>query len=620
MGFGGSLLLIAFLAPNVIQQLAQRAGYAGSVQATVGDGETVGFDEWQAILMESQIIDRLGSSIPGVGLLESPAHWYLLTREADLAGLTPPTAIVSIDEQSLLNIARNTGSRPQFVLQTLAHLQGVQRLVQTYQTAGRFSDRRLRNIADNLLSAVAVETIVIPSTPQDNGSFSEEALQVQLDAWADIPVGVGDHGFGYRMPHRFKVEWLHIPADAIIQATKNSEAFSSREQRKYWRRNENDPRFPVVESGASVPQVVADAFLETLTSKVVGEVSRFTSDQLRTPRRGAEERNGFLILPDDWTDKQVGFEQLAGSIQSEFGISLPAYGAVAEWTSIFDATTIPVIGNIEAQNIGTFPTSFATLVTVAKEFDGNGLHRIQEGVASPIMETIEGDVFLFRLTDTDPSRVPDSIDEVRDAVAFDLGRIARWETLQAEAGLIGQLARDEGLLATSMKYGVLVNSPQQVSMVDTGVPSILDPASRRPLMTQSIEQRLRAGQQIADMMSTIPSLETNDEDVIQAIIDQAADLPLDVPVASLDIEDRIFVVPSHKNMALVVVRVTGTAPASTELAADFSGGTTPILQTMVSVDELGGIDAIGDAFSFESLAARHNFERGTRQVAEEDSM
>jgi len=68
------------------------------------------------------------------------------------------------------------------------------------------------------------------------------------------------------------------------------------------------------------------------------------------------------------------------------------------------------------------------------------------------------------------------------------------------------------------------------------------------------------------------------------------------------------------------VRVTGTAPASSELAADFSGGTTPILQTMMSLDELGGVEAIGDAFSFEALAARHNFERRVRQVAEEDSM
>ena len=617
MGFGGTLLLIAFLAPDVIQQLAQRAGSAGTVQAKVGDGETVGFEQWQQNLMESQIIDRLGTSIPGIGLVESPEHWFLLTREADLAGLTPPIEVLTIDNQSLLNIASNMGTRPQFVLRTLAHLQGVQRLVQLYQQSSRFSDRRLQKIADDLLSSVVVETVVIPSTPQDNGSFSDEAMQAQLDDWADIPAGEGDHGFGYKIPDRFKVEWLHIPADTIMQATRNSEEFSSREQRKYWRRNENDPHFPPVESGASIPQVVSDTFLETLTSKTVSEVSRFASDQLRIPRRGVDEQNGFLVLPDDWIDKQVGLEQLAASLQREFEIALPAYGSVAAWTTTEDAASIPVIGSIEAKNLGDLQISFTTLVEDAKEFDGSGLFRIQEGVSSPILETVSGDICLFRITETDPARKPNSIDEARDVVAFDLGRIARWETLQAEADMIAQLARDEGMLATSLKYDVVVNRPQHVSMVDTGVPSILDASSRRPLMIQSILQRLAAGQQISDMISTIPDLEKNDEVVIQAIVDKASNLPLDVPVGDLPNEDRIFVVPSPENMALVVVRVTGTAPASSELAAAFSGGTSTILQTMVSVDELGGTEGIGDVFSYESLAQRHNFERG-RQVAEED--
>ena len=71
-------------------------------------------------------------------------------------------------------------------------------------------------------------------------------------------------------------------------------------------------------------------------------------------------------------------------------------------------------------------------------------------------------------------------------------------------------------------------------------------------------------------------------------------------------------------MALVLVRVTGTAPASSELALAFSGGTSPILQTMLSVDELGGANAISEAFSFETLAARHNFKRGRRSSDEDE--
>ncbi len=74
-------------------------------------------------------------------------------------------------------------------------------------------------------------------------------------------------------------------------------------------------------------------------------------------------------------------------------------------------------------------------------------------------------------------------------------------------------------------------------------------------------------------------------------------------------------------MSLVLVRITGTSPASSELAIEFSGGTSPVLQTMLSVDELGGSTAISDTFSYETMAKRHNFERGRRSddVEEEGS-
>ena len=618
LGFGGTLLLIAFLAPNVIQQLAQRAGSAGTTQATVGNGESVGFDEWQQVVSESQIIDRIGTAIPGVGELESPEHWYLLSREADLAGLTPAVQAIGIDDQTLFNIAGNTGSRPQTVLEALAHLQGIQRLVRTYQMSGKFSGRRLNKAASDLLSTVAAETIVIPATPQDNGSFSEEALQVQLLAWENTPRGEGDHGFGYKLPNRFKVEWMQIPADAIKAATKVSDAFSSREQRKFWRRNETDPRFPAIGESSTVPEVVSNAYLEELTNKTRAKISRTASDKLREPRRGLDENNGFYVLPDNWDDIKLDYESLSSVLQNEFTLPLPEYGSIATWTQAGNANNVPVIGSALATNLGSLPLNFETLISSAKEFDENGLYRIQTGVSSPILETQDGGIVVFRITQSDPSRAPKNLDEVREKVTYDLGRIARWKTLQAESNLIEEFAREKGMLATSIEYGTTVNPPQPVSMVDTGVPTILDPATARPLMAQAIMQRLGVGDRISDMNTRFPSLKKNDPSVVQAIIDQATNLPLETPVADLSPEDRIFIVSSDENMALVLVRVTGTTPASGEFATDFSGGTSPILQTMLSVDELGGAIAISEAFSFEALAARHNFQRGRRNSDDDE--
>ena len=620
LGFGGTLLLIAFLAPNVIQQLAQEAGSAGSTQATVGDGEIVGFEQWQKIVSESQIIDRLGSNIPGVGKLESPSHWFLLTREADQAGLTPPIQSIAIDNATLINISRNAGARPQQVLEALAHLQGVQRLAKMYQSAGRFSDRRLHTAANDLLSTVEIETIVIPATPEDNGSFSAEAMNTQFEAWADTPEGLGDHGFGYKLPDRFKIEWLKIPASTISQATETSDDFSSRQQRKYWRRNESNPNFPAIGSTDTIPTEVSEAYLQELTAKTRSLIARSISEQLRNPRRGLNELNGFVVLPENWNNTKLDLETLASSLQAEFALTLPEYGANASWVTTEDVSTIPVIGNEQAVNLGDLPVSMQTLISSAKEFNPEGVYRIQQDVASAVIQTPNGDLLVFRITDTDPSRRPHSVEEVNEDVSYDLGRIARWETLQAETELIELLARKDGMLAASIKYNTRVNQARSVSMVDTGIPAILDPETARPLMTQSIMQRLSVGQQIADMVSSIPSLEKIDSDTIKAITVHANDLPLDTPVASLPINKQIFIVPSNENMALVLVRVTNTTPASIELARDFTGGNSAILQTMMSFDELGGVAAISDTFSFETLAERHNFERGSRNEEEtEDS-
>ena len=617
LGFGGSLLLIAFLAPNVIQQLAQRAGYAGSKQATVGEGESVGYEEWQKNVSESQIIDRLGVTLPGVGSIDSPSHWFLLTREADLAGFTPSLNAVSIDITTVTNIARNTGVRVQTVLETLAHLEGVQRLIQTYQTVGRFSDRRIHNAADNYLSSVAVETVVIPAKSNDN-SISVDDLLTQFEAWKDVSPGEGDRGFGYKLPDRFKIEWITIPASSIRLAASRGDDFSSREQRKFWRRNENDPRFPQVEGSSEIPEVVTEAFLDQLTERTRDEISRTMSEHLRLPRRGFAEENGFVILPDDWNDSKVNLEDVASNIQEVFDIDLPPYGSIAQWTSIADATETPTLGTITATNLGDTPIAFATLIGVAKEFGGNGIYRVQEGVSAPVIETQSGDLVVFRITDTDPSRVAVDLDEVRAMVTQDVSTLQNWEALQTKLDAVQANARKNGLLQVALEHGATVSRPKPVSIVDAGVPVILDAATRQSLITQSILARLKNGESVDDLVSSIPSLPITDVAVVQAIIDLTENLPLETPVADLTVEERVFVIPSIENMALVVVRVTGTTPSSLELAKGLSGASAPLLQTIMTFSELGGTKGVGEAFSLDALTQRHNFSRGRSDVASVD--
>ena len=621
LSFGGTLLLIAFVAPDVIQRFAQEAGTSGTIQARVGNGETVGYKEWQKNQVEAQIIDDFFSNTITV---DSPSHWFLLTREADIAGLTPPIQIPN-DPNSIAQvniIARQSGASGQTVLETFAHLQGVQRLMSMYRNAGKFSDRRLQKAADDYFSTAAVETVVIDATPQGNETFSNDAMQAQLDAWANTPAGEGDFGFGYQLPDRFKTEWLVIPSSSITTSAKQSPEFSTKEQRKFWRRNENDPRFPEVGSTTDIPEIVQNAYLETLTAQKRTEISRSAAEHLRNPRRGFNQQDGFLDLPDDWDAHQISYESLATTLQSEFSIALPEFGSISTWASTADANATPVIGTIVAVNQGERAVPFETLVDSAKEFAANGTFRIQERVSSPVIEDTSGDLVLFRLTETDAARAPHTLAEVQSQVEYDLGRIASWEKLQADASSIEQSARENGLLSSSIEYNTEVNAPRPVSLIETGIPSILSPTDRRPLMANAIGQQLALGAQIKNMATSIPSLEQNDRDLIQSIMDRADTLPLDVPIAALPVDKRIFVTESNENMALVLVRFTGTTPASTELAQEFvaTTATAPaLLPMLLSFDELGGLAEISNTFSFDALAERHNFERGNATVATEET-
>ncbi len=611
LGVGGSLLLIAFLAPNVITEFSRRAGYSGAVQATVGkDKESIGFAEWQKNVSEAQVVDRLGITVPGVGKVQSPEHWYLLSREADAAGLTPARQAVAIDELTLRNLSGTAGTSPQLILDTLAHLQGIQRLISLYQGSNRFSDRRLHDAADRLLSTVAIETVVIPAAaPTGARGWTDEELQTQLDAWSDVAPGDGDHGFGYRLPDRFTVEWIEIPTASIESAITSSDRFSSRQQRKFWRRNETDPRFPPVESGVDVPQIVQDEFLAELVSADRDAITRRSAERLRLPRRGVDEIGGFLVLPDDWANQKLPFPSLAESLHKEFGIDTPAYHERSEWTDVADADSIPAIGTATTSRLGDVPQQFGDLVAAAQEFGGNGIFPVQKAIAGPVLTDTEGTLYIFRIVDTVASDAPQSVAVVRDSLEADLNRLAHWEELKQTRDAIEGHARDTGLLQVAIEQGATVSRAQPVSRVDTGIPTILGPDQRLPLMSQQITQRVTAGQGIDDLSSILPGLIRSDPTVIAAIIDRAAHLPLQTPVGSLSAEDRVFVVPSEENLAMIVVRVTGTTPASLEMARALSGPLGPILQSLITLDELGGRDAVLGAFNYDTLAERHQFSR-----------
>ena len=98
---------------------------------------------------------------------------------------------------------------------------------------------------------------------------------------------------------------------------------------------------------------------------------------------------------------------------------------------------------------------FQTLVSSAKGIRcQTDLYRIQEAESrAPSLKQANGDLVLFRITDNRRSPSTHStLKKFKEQVSYDLGRIARWETLQAESDLIEQYARENGMLAASIQH------------------------------------------------------------------------------------------------------------------------------------------------------------------------
>jgi hypothetical protein len=95
------------------------------------------------------------------------------------------------------------------------------------------------------------------------------------------------------------------------------------------------------------------------------------------------------------------------------------------------------------------------------------------------------------------------------------------------------------------------------------------------------------------------------EPTVAAIIDRALALPPDTPIGELPEAERTFVWPVEDRLCLLVVRLMDQTPLTEEIFATYTA--LGISQQPLLAEEFDEGDRPQKAFSFETLAARHNF-------------
>lgn len=613
MAVGGTLLMITFLVPQAIQGLSQYSAQTGSSWATVGpDEETVTNGAYDIIQRQTRLIAALGPQNPlnQIGAGSNPAHWYLLVREASEAGLIPGSGAgitlaeaiaLSTGDESLsggviiANLSARAGLTPNQTIATLADVVGVNRLMRLLAGSGRISDVRMRNAAAIKLLGVAADVVVVDARTNDSietPSVDEEALAAQLAEYAAETEGEGDRGFGYRVPDRFKIEWLSIPKNAVEAAVEQSDALDPVTLRKAFLR---DPaKFGAIgnlstsTSGPSFDKYrerVRTRVLADETAKLTSNIAKYANDQLQFPRRGLATSGIHVDLPADWATSRLSLTDLATRLREQFAIDLPAYASSGgEWiqtTDLTDSDRFGDLGSATTNRFGRNPMQTPRVVDAIKEFGGNDTVPVQAGLAFPPLSTLGGDLFIARVIETDPSREPKDLAEVREKVTADLEAIFRFDSVVEQLPELLSTARADGLRSVATAFDSPVSFAPDIREVDLNV-------------------LLQFGVSISGRIPGIGS----DPTAVKAVIEYASLLDPTAPMSDQPIEKRLFAVPLPDQLKILFVDVDRVSPLTKEQWTDLAGNDAR-LQRAIAQDMIPEDPAA--LFGFDALVDRHNF-------------
>jgi hypothetical protein len=621
LGVFGVLLLLAWAVGGSLSQISNYTAREGTAWATIGPtNKKVTLGDLEKARRELAVIDELKKLFQGVpfvpvpGADSDPAHWYLLTQEATEAGLVggEQDATMLLDTMAaglkpLLDaeeleanadtaaalIAARSGASPLVVRQTIAKINGMARLRDLLYSTGHFSDTRLRAGAAEMLTAVNADVVALDAfalTLPEVPAPTDAELEAQLRSYADVPPPAGSaRGFGYRLPDRVELEWLQISEAQVRAAVAQSAALDSVTLKKKFA--EAPDKFGVP-AGTQDPLTLYSQYESTVRSKVLDElvaekmreITKFAVDAMAQTHRGLKrDGSGLYVLPADWDTKRVNFQTLSNEIATQFKINPPAYGSTGTvLRSIDDLRTMPGVGSASTDQFGNRPMTLPNLVAALKEFaKPNDIPLTQAGIALPPLTASNKDIFLVRVVRVDPSRAPNSIDEVRDALVRDVTAIKRFEAIDAQTSALKTTADADGLFKVASDFGTAVQNV----------------AGIRETNPQGLQFGIK-------FSSSLPGI-GSDPDVSRDIVARTLALPRDpaTPLADLPAADRTFVISLPKKLAVLVVRVTDLVPLTQE---DFE----PLVSDLRTHGSLAGDgyqEAIRNLFSLDALMARHNF-------------
>ena len=415
------------------------------------------------------------------------ANWMLIDKYQELVlGLRSGSALervrVSFEAQQLQNKAyaqitqAMSEGKPemdpsvrQAVEQTMAQ---ASQMAWSVSPSPRLSQPLVQHFLHDQGAKVRLSLLRIPAQ-RSMDKFPEPSLaelESLFQQYKQVLPGEGQpYGFGYRQPNRVKLEYLELPAAALLAATKVDEA----DALAHYLANQQKYVSPATQAIATPATQATALTYAQVRSQIISELREARARELGD--RMLKEAQGLLLDDARQLSDVAGYRDTAGwepmslaklaaELQERFGVLPTVVRLDGQWLTAKELAQLSGIGNSRIHE-GTRSTrrnqvTFSDYVMSARELSPapeNALLtlRLQTRLASVPMIDDAGHRYLFRLIDAQPARSPDSIEEVRPQVVRDARLLMAYQSLvqdtlawtqRLEHQTLEDLAQDLGLM------------------------------------------------------------------------------------------------------------------------------------------------------------------------------
>jgi hypothetical protein len=368
---------------------------------------------------------------------------------------------------------------------------------------------------DHLLAeaAQAIQLNVVELTQSDYLSKARtpttQQIQEQFAKYANVVPGQPDEqnpfGFGYRLPDGVKLQYLSINMDdarKAVEATQTAYDWDVKARLYYLQHKDEfsttqpaDSAIGPTSQPSALPysQVALEALeklREPLVTKLMFDVQgKIVSTMEADWRSYSQNPSSSADYPS-----YAYLQKIAGQIQTQFGMKVEATEMARDFLSQEQLDRLPEIGHTSNGR-----TDFAPYVL---QLAGTYFARSDKGSPTALanlmqpaapLKDIDGNLYIFRLTDARPAQPAPSLADMSLKVNADLRNQAAYQLARAAADPLLIATRNGSLLPAASAMGKIIwmtppfTKPLGNGRANLGKDIVLSPAGEKKFVQQAFE-------------------------------------------------------------------------------------------------------------------------------------